>query len=120
MNGRYHSPQFKLELVKHFESGEKRPAQVCPEHNIAESSLLKWRKEYAARGEAAFTPRQVDELCKLLGVNRAWFYQQPKRAEQKARQECQLVETTLEEGVGIYWLRLPPSDKGFASAGLQD
>ena len=61
MNGRYHSREFKLEVVKQVESGEKRPAQVCREHKLAESSLLKWRKEYAARGEAAFTPRQPDE-----------------------------------------------------------
>jgi transposase len=61
MNGRYHSREFKLELVKQVERGEKRPAQICREHKIAESSLLKWRKEYATRGEAAFTPRQLDE-----------------------------------------------------------
>ena len=57
MNGRYHSREFKLEVVKQVESGEKRPAQICREHKLAESSLLKWRKEYAARGETAFTPR---------------------------------------------------------------
>jgi putative transposase len=61
MNGRYHSREFKLEVVKQVESGEKRPAQICREHKLAESSLLKWRKEYVARGEAAFTPRQPDE-----------------------------------------------------------
>ncbi len=34
----------------------QRPAQVCREHQLAESLLLRWRKEYEARGEAAFAP----------------------------------------------------------------
>lgn len=56
MNGRFHSREFKIQLCKQVESGEKRPAQFCRKHKIAESSLLKWRKEYQTRGEAAFTP----------------------------------------------------------------
>jgi putative transposase len=61
MNGRNHSREFKIQLCKQVETGEKRPAQVCREHKIAESSLLKWRKEYQARGEAAFTQREPTE-----------------------------------------------------------
>jgi transposase len=57
MNGRAHSREFKLDLVRQIESGQKRPAQVCREHGLAESMLSRWRKEYAARGEAAFTPK---------------------------------------------------------------
>lgn len=34
----------------------------------------------------------IRKLCQLLGVNRAWFYQQPKRAEEKGREYRQLVE----------------------------
>ena len=62
MNGRFHSRKFKLRLCKQIESGEKRPAQLCREHKIAESSLLKWRKEYQTRGEAAFTPCEPTEI----------------------------------------------------------
>jgi putative transposase len=62
MNGRFHSREFKIQLCKQIESGEKRPAQLCREHKIAESSLLKWRKEYQTRGEAAFTPREPTEI----------------------------------------------------------
>jgi putative transposase len=40
-------------------TGEKRPAQICREHNLSESVLLRWRKEYDARGEAAFTEKQL-------------------------------------------------------------
>ncbi len=37
---------------------EARPAQICREHNLSESVLLRWRKEYEARGEAAFTEKR--------------------------------------------------------------
>jgi transposase len=40
---------------------EKRPAQICREHNLPQSVLLKWRREYEARGEAAFTENQLSE-----------------------------------------------------------
>lgn len=62
MPGRYHSREFKIQLCKQVSSGERRPAQICREHNIANSLLVKWRHEYEARGEAAFTPRQPSEL----------------------------------------------------------
>ncbi len=40
--------------------GHRRtPAQICCEHNLSESVLLKWRKEYDARGEAAFSEKQL-------------------------------------------------------------
>ena len=75
--GRVHSREFKLSVVRQVATGERRPAQVCREHGLAESLLLRWRHEYEARGEAAFTPRQPDgaealarrvaELARLCG-----------------------------------------------------
>ncbi len=59
--GRVHSREFKLALVRQVASGEKRPAQVCREHGIGEGLLLRWRREYEARGEAAFTPHRPSE-----------------------------------------------------------
>lgn len=56
MPGRNHSREFKLAVVRQVVAGEKRPAQVCREHQLAESLLLRWRKEYEARGETAFAP----------------------------------------------------------------
>jgi len=58
MPGRTHSREFKLTIVRQVADGEKRPAQICREHNLDERVLLRWRKEYATRGEAAFTPRE--------------------------------------------------------------
>jgi putative transposase len=59
MRGRTFSREFKLDVVQQIASGAKRPAQVCREHQLAETVLLRWRREYEERGEAAFTPREV-------------------------------------------------------------
>jgi transposase-like protein len=61
MRQRYHSREFKLECVRQVISGEKRPSQLCREHSLAESVLLRWRREYENRGEAAFTDKQPSE-----------------------------------------------------------
>ena len=56
--GRNHTREFKLECCRQVATGEMRPAQICREHNLSRSVLLRWRKEYEARGEAAFTQKQ--------------------------------------------------------------
>ena len=81
--GRVHSREFKLALVRQVASGEKRPAQVCREHGIGEG-LLRWRREYEARGEGAFAPQQpsatealerriadLERLCGQLALENA-------------------------------------------------
>ena len=65
MRGRIHSREFKLAVVKQVVSGERRPAQVCREHGLTEGLLLRWRKEYQARGDAAFSPPQAPEAAGL-------------------------------------------------------
>jgi transposase len=55
---RNHTREFKLQCCRQAATGEKRPAQICREHNLSQSVLLRWRKEYDARGEAAFTEKQ--------------------------------------------------------------
>jgi transposase len=62
MPGRYHSREFKLQVCKQVANGERRPAQICREYNLANSLLVRWRHEYETRGEAAFTPRIPGEL----------------------------------------------------------
>jgi transposase len=66
MSGRNHSRQFKLECVRQAATGQKRPAQICREHNLAESVLLRWRKEYEARREEAFTEKQASSREEAL------------------------------------------------------
>lgn len=65
MRGRVFRREFKLEVCRQLASGEKRPAQVCREHQLAETVLLRWRKEYAARGEAAFRVQEADGPTRL-------------------------------------------------------
>jgi len=55
---RKHTREFKLECCRQVATGRKRPAQICREHNLSESVLLRWRKEYERRGEEAFTEKQ--------------------------------------------------------------
>ena len=62
MGPRVHTREFKLTLMRQLAAGEKRPAQVCREHQLADSVLSRWRKEYAARGEAAFQGQTVSEV----------------------------------------------------------
>ena len=59
MRGRTFTREFKLDVVRQIASGAKRPAQVCREHQLAETLLLRWRREYEERGEAAFTPKEA-------------------------------------------------------------
>ena len=47
--------RFKLECCRQVATDHKRPTQLCREHNLSESVLLRWRKEYEARGEEALT-----------------------------------------------------------------
>jgi transposase len=58
---RNHTREFKLQCCRQVATAEKRPAQICRKHNLSESVLLRWRKEYEARGEAAFTEQQPSE-----------------------------------------------------------
>lgn len=50
-----------LTLIKAIANGEKTNTQVCREHNIDQSVLTRWKREYRERGEAAFTPSAQDQ-----------------------------------------------------------
>lgn len=63
MPGRIHSREFKLAVCQQVISGQKRPSQICREHGLAESVLIRWRKEIQDRGEAAFTIKQETSVC---------------------------------------------------------
>ncbi len=82
MPGRNHSRQFKLECCRQVATGQKRPAQLCREHNLAESLLLRIREDHPEVSERS--------LCRLFGVSRSWYYQKPTAAEQKARKDLSL------------------------------
>jgi transposase len=54
--------EFKLDLCRQIKSAQKRPAQLCREHQITEGLLLRWRHEFEQRGEAAFCAREIAEV----------------------------------------------------------
>jgi putative transposase len=61
MPGRTFSRAFKLTVVRQLARGEKRPAQMCREHNLSNSMVSRWRQEYEAHGEEAFAVKQLGE-----------------------------------------------------------
>jgi len=61
MSGRVHSRELKMTIVRQLTSGEKRPAQICREHNLAPSVVSRWRNEYDQRGDEAFLPPSNSE-----------------------------------------------------------
>ena len=63
--GRTFSREFKLAAVQDVVSGEKRLALVCREHGLAAGLLLRWRREVAERGEAAFGPSEATSTLAL-------------------------------------------------------
>lgn len=63
--GRVFCREFKLAVVQQVVSGEQRPAQVCREHGLAEGLLLRWRREVAERGDAAFGPPEATSTLAL-------------------------------------------------------
>jgi len=77
MRGRVHTREFKLEVCWQVARGEKRLAQVCREHEVANSLLGRWRKEYEQYGDGAFlsgpkteqeaSERKVAELERFCG-----------------------------------------------------
>ncbi len=78
MKRRGHSREFKLEVAHQVVTGEKRPAQICREHNLANSVLDRWRKEYEQRGEAVFTENVARRGGRSKGRSSAWHQGQPQ------------------------------------------
>src|SRR5712692_8831324 len=86
MKRRVHSRELKLEVARQVVNGEKRPTQVCREHNLSNSVLDRWRKAYEQRAEAAFTEKEVTEqpisqICETLQVSRSWYSEKQTRPE---------------------------------------
>ncbi len=70
------SPEFKLQCVLDLISGSKRPAQVCREHNMSDSLLTRWRRQFAEEAPKIFARKsdgvsaeaqRIAELERLVG-----------------------------------------------------
>ena len=70
MPGRVHSREFKISVCEQVASGQKRPSQVCREHNLSESVLIRWRNEFKERGESAFTAKQEAEMSPTAALEK--------------------------------------------------
>lgn len=72
MRGRVHTREFKLQVVCAIARSEKRPAQVCREHRLANSVHDRWRQEYRERGEEAFTPPSTRHMARDDRAGGVW------------------------------------------------
>jgi transposase-like protein len=59
MPKRRFSHTFKLEVVHQIAEGQTRPGTVCRTYHLAPQVLARWRRTYALRGAAAFTPHAL-------------------------------------------------------------
>ncbi len=50
MRGKTYAPEFKLKLVQQVLNGEKRPAQLCREHNIVTPCVHRTTKRFCSNG----------------------------------------------------------------------
>jgi transposase len=46
--------EFKLQVVRHLLSGEKRLSQLCREHQLSATLVRRWKEQYEQQGEAAW------------------------------------------------------------------
>lgn len=57
---RKYSAAFKFEVVRQLQSGERRLAQICREHDVDPTMVRGWRTQVEKRGAEAF-PRSAGE-----------------------------------------------------------
>jgi putative transposase len=59
---RTYSPEFKIELMRQWEAGERSCLQLVREHGIAQSVLYRWRDAYRLHGDDAFHELALSEV----------------------------------------------------------
>ena len=66
------SPEFKLRMVMEVVTGAKRPSEVCREHKLKDSQLLKWRKQFADNAIQIFErPDRSGEKARIAELERS-------------------------------------------------
>jgi transposase-like protein len=94
MPGRVFSREFKVTLVKAIANGEKTNTQICREHQIDQSVLTRWKREYRDRGDAAFTPspqEQAQGEVEVLQARIGWYFKNCV----KVREGCKANKDTV-------------------------
>ena len=92
---RTYTREFKLTIVRQLVSGEKRMAQLCREHNLAEVVVRRWRDQYESLGEAAWVKR-LDSLP-AVHVDPAAKIAQLEAALGRAHLEIEFLRQALEK-----------------------
>jgi len=72
---RIFTPDFKFRIVLELLTREKRPAQLCREHQISETSLGRWRQQFLEHGAQVFEDghgvaaeqERIAELERMIG-----------------------------------------------------
>jgi transposase len=67
--------EFKLQVIREIEAGTKTQAQAAREHQLSETAIYSWRKEYSKYKEKAFGGRghaytdeaRISELERMVG-----------------------------------------------------
>lgn len=49
--------EFKLEVIKRLESGEKTLSELCRELGLSQQYVCRWRQDLAKKGDVAFPGR---------------------------------------------------------------
>ena len=67
--------EFKLEVVRQIEDGEKTPSELCRELELNLQTISRWRSQLATQGEEAFPGKgrqsgTAAELRRLQAENR--------------------------------------------------
>jgi transposase-like protein len=52
-NSRY-PREFKIEVVRRLESGEKTLSELCRELGLSQQYVCRWKQEFAKKGDSAF------------------------------------------------------------------
>ena len=69
------SSEFKFQVVMEAITGTKQPSEICREHQISESVLYRWRKEFLEKGSQIFDrgkhvqqeDERIAELERMIG-----------------------------------------------------
>jgi len=70
------TPKFKFQVVMDLLTGQKRPVELCREHQLHDSTLNRWVQQFWERGPDIFTPdrrgstadqARIAELERMIG-----------------------------------------------------
>lgn len=95
------SSEFKRRVAREAVSGEKRLSQICREHDLCETVVRKWKKQYELFRELAW-PRQngssASEGARLVKPDPEARITELEAALGRAHLEIELLQRALQKG----------------------